>query len=112
MTLDTFIQAHAISAQFRKKHKIGSAHLRVLLFIHTRPTTPIMTEIAAYMGCSTAAITAVVDDLEKAHLVKRKYSKLDRRKVSVELIPKGTAVVLELKKLLANAQKPRLALIA
>jgi DNA-binding MarR family transcriptional regulator len=52
-----------------------------------------MSGIAGKMGHSTAAATGLVDRLEKLGYVERAHASDDRRKVMVQITPKGSALV-------------------
>jgi DNA-binding MarR family transcriptional regulator len=52
-----------------------------------------MSDIAAWMGQTTAAATGLVGRLETRGLVSRTHSKADRRKVIVNITPKGSKLV-------------------
>ncbi len=52
-----------------------------------------MTDISKKMGHSTAAATGLVDRLEKLGYVQRLHASEDRRKVMVEITPKGIELV-------------------
>lgn len=52
-----------------------------------------MTDISKKMGHSTAAATGLVDRLEKLGYVQRLHAADDRRKVQVQITPKGTQLV-------------------
>lgn len=56
-----------------------------------RPLT--MTEVATRMRHTTAAATGLVDRLEKLSLIAREGGKEDRRKVFVNITPKGVELV-------------------
>jgi len=56
-----------------------------------RPLT--MTEVATRMRHTTAAATGLVDRLEKLSLIAREGGKEDRRKVFVNITPKGVDLV-------------------
>lgn len=52
-----------------------------------------MGQLAALMGHTTPATTGLVERLNQAGLVQRHHPDYDRRKVIVEITPKGAAVV-------------------
>ena len=52
-----------------------------------------MTDISKKMGHSTAAATGLVDRLEKLGYVERLHASEDRRKVMVQITPKGVDLV-------------------
>jgi DNA-binding MarR family transcriptional regulator len=52
-----------------------------------------MTDISKKMGHSTAAATGLVDRLEKLGYVERLHASEDRRKVMVQITPKGVELV-------------------
>ena len=52
-----------------------------------------MTDISKKMGHSTAAATGLVDRLEKLGYVERLHASEDRRKVMVQITPKGIDLV-------------------
>src|SRR6187431_1471710 len=52
-----------------------------------------MTDISKKMGHSTAAATGLVDRLEKLGYVERLHASEDRRKVMVQITPKGIELV-------------------
>lgn len=60
-----------------------------------KPTRP--TDIANYVGISTAAITGTLDRLEKEGLVRRRLSTTDRRSFEVNLTEAGLAFCENLK---------------
>jgi DNA-binding MarR family transcriptional regulator len=56
-----------------------------------------MTDIARKMGHSTAAATGLVDRMEKLGYVERAHAADDRRKVLVQITPKGIELVAKLR---------------
>jgi DNA-binding MarR family transcriptional regulator len=61
-----------------------------------------MTDISRKMGHSTAAATGLVDRLEKLGYVQRLHAADDRRKVMVQITPKGQQLVQQLRDNLAS----------
>lgn len=61
-----------------------------------------MTDISRKMGHSTAAATGLVDRLEKLGYVQRVHAADDRRKVMVQITPKGQQLVQQLRDNLAS----------
>ena len=61
-----------------------------------------MTDISRKMGHSTAAATGLVDRLERLGYVQRVHAAEDRRKVMVQITPKGQQLVQELRDNLAG----------
>lgn len=61
-----------------------------------------MTDISRKMGHSTAAATGLVDRLERLGYVQRVHAAEDRRKVMVQITPKGQQLVQELRDNLAS----------
>lgn len=61
-----------------------------------------MTDISRKMGHSTAAATGLVDRLEKLGYVQRVHAADDRRKVMVQITPKGLQFVQQLRDNLAS----------
>ncbi len=56
-----------------------------------------LTDIAKKMGHSTSAATELVDKLEKLGFVERVHSSSDRRKIYVQVTPKGIDFIAEMK---------------
>jgi DNA-binding MarR family transcriptional regulator len=56
-----------------------------------------MSEIANRMGHTTAAATGLVDRLEKLGLVQRRHAVDDRRKIEVQITPRGLTLVSEVR---------------
>lgn len=52
-----------------------------------------MTELAAYMNVTTAAMTGIVDRLVRDHYAERIYSPEDRRIIRIKLTAKGALLV-------------------
>lgn len=63
--------------------------------------TPMVKEVAAGLQISNAAVTKLIDRLEKKGLVRREYSCADRRQILLHLTPAGS-------KLLENARRQSL----
>ena len=61
-----------------------------------------MSDIAKKMGHSTAAATGLVDRLERLEYVERTHAAEDRRKIMVRITNKGTALVAEMRKEIAD----------
>ncbi len=62
-----------------------------------------MTDISRKMGHSTAAATGLVDRLEKLGYVERLHASDDRRKVMVQITPKGLQLVQQLRDNIAGS---------
>ncbi|MCC6265472.1 MAG: winged helix DNA-binding protein [Bryobacterales bacterium] len=60
-----------------------------LLEIFATTTVGNVTEVAAYLGVSTAAASKAVDRLVRLHLLERTVDTLDRRHVRLALSPEG-----------------------
>lgn len=56
-----------------------------------------MSDIARKMGCSTAAATGCIDQMEKLGYTERSHATDDRRKVMVSITAKGIALVSSLR---------------
>ena len=52
------------------------------------PNSPTMTDLSKFMGSSTAALTNIIDRLERLGYVKRSTHLVDRRKILVSLTQK------------------------
>jgi DNA-binding MarR family transcriptional regulator len=63
--------------------------LRTLVLLNDGPQR--MGEIAAYLGTSLSATTAMIERLETKHLVERGHDLSDRRVVTCRLTPSGRA---------------------
>ncbi len=74
---------------------------KTLLFLMGSPKTA--GELAELTGLTTGAMTAAVDRLEKAGYVRRLPDPNDRRRVTVEIIPKNCKKVIKLFEPLARA---------
>ncbi len=65
----------------------------IILATIARGTKPCFTTLADACGISSAALTIAVDRLEQAGLAKRFRTKLDRRKIHVEITELGTETI-------------------
>lgn len=72
----------------------GVSFPQFFLLGHINSNSPMsMSEIASKMNHTTAAATGLVDRLENLRYVRRTTSPEDRRKVLVEITPKGVQLV-------------------
>lgn len=85
--------------EFFARYNITNSQLIsiVSIFFHHRYT---MGELAGDLHVSMPTVTGLIDRLTKLKLVKRSISGQDRRKVYIELTPKGEALVESLKSLI------------
>ena len=81
-------------------HGVSSGRFTVLMLLYKRQifcpknggcVTP--AELAEMAGCTRATMTGLVDTLERDHLVKRVPDEKDRRMMTVNLTPKGAALL-------------------
>lgn len=73
---------------------VTPAQLRVLQIVHGHPdgsTTP--KALATRMGVTQATVTSLIDKLQKAGLVARRPSEVDRRQTNIFATEKGSSVV-------------------
>lgn len=74
----------------------------VLIWLTTRPhASP--TELSTHIGHDMGALTRVVDELERAGLVRRDRSDHDRRAVEIAITPEGRRVALAGKRLMLES---------
>lgn len=88
MNLTTFTAVCSLICQGR----ISVRPAMALIAIHGNPDLN-MSQITSLTKCSTAAVTGIMDRLEKEGFLKREHSMTDRRKVTCCLTSKGTAFV-------------------
>jgi len=85
--------------EFLSKHGVSSGRFTVLMLLFMRNTcgaeaeitTP--AELADMAGCTRATMTGLIDTLERDDLVKRAPDEEDRRMMTVNLTPKGSALL-------------------
>lgn len=70
-------------------HSLG--RLSVLLRLKESGDAPTMTDLSKAYGHTTAGTTGLVDGMERDGLVARLHDTADRRRVLVNLSPKGNA---------------------
>ncbi|HET7558560.1 MAG TPA: MarR family transcriptional regulator [Limnochordia bacterium] len=64
-----------------------------VLHLLDRKETPTMGDLAAYLGCSLSAATAIIDRLVDAGFVERNRDTDDRRVVRIQLTGSGVALL-------------------
>ncbi len=79
------------------KFKITPPQLIILNFLYTHGCSK-MTDIARYIGVSTAAVTGIIDRLVKCGYVVRAAEPDDRRVVKVRPTPRGVTLVKKMNK--------------
>jgi DNA-binding MarR family transcriptional regulator len=86
--------------EYLASHGVSSGRFTVLMLIYKRqvfcPTgnsaiTP--AELADMAGCTRATMTGLIDTLERDRLVKRIPDEKDRRMMTVNITPKGSALI-------------------
>jgi DNA-binding MarR family transcriptional regulator len=83
-------------APFERRGGLTKARYNVLRMLHGEETSrKLMTDIVVGMNVSPTNITKLVDSLERDGYVRRVGNLKDKRKVWVELLPAGAAVVEE-----------------
>ena len=83
---DQFLAA----CQAAKQAKLNClSHLIVLLHLSKRENGAFCTNLAAEAKISTAAITGIIDTLERMNLVKRQHAPMDRRRIRVHITNTG-----------------------
>ena len=92
-------QMRAMRASARRKgyrHLLGQAisltHLHVLTVVQMDGPLPV-SELARVLGVSVASATGIISRMEERGLVRRTRGAADRRVVTVELTPAGTAAL-------------------
>ena len=76
-----------------KKYGISLNQFDMIVFIDSSSESPTMKDLSKRCIVSTAAITGLIDRLEKLGIVIRKHSAEDRRKVLVHLSDTGLEIV-------------------
>ena len=71
----------------------GLSLKQAMLLIQLEDEPMTMTAISKNLGTSTAAITGMVDRMEKLGLVTRHHGLADRRKIVVSITDKGERIV-------------------
>lgn len=96
----TSLSARTMEAEFNKRlarFEITRVAWAVLGAIHSdEKSTP--SELAEFLSIDRAAITRLLDKLEKQNLIVRHRTDDDRRSVSLLMTPKGEALSVELAK--------------
>ncbi len=78
----------------------------VLQYLSDHEDSVLPSEISAFMGISSARIAATLNSLEKKEFITRRIDLSDRRRILVEITPKGRALAGELKAdILENTSK-------
>ncbi len=80
------------------KHTITPAQVGILFTVHQEGPQSIKT-LSTVLGLSSSAVTQLVDSLVDEKLLTRTEDKVDRRKISVTLTPRGKKKLLAAKKL-------------
>jgi DNA-binding MarR family transcriptional regulator len=80
-----------------KKHfqEIMKSDAFALFCISAGDGTTVPTQISDMMGVSTARVAAVLNSLEEKEMITRRIDSGDRRKIIVELTPKGLSYMEE-----------------
>jgi DNA-binding MarR family transcriptional regulator len=78
------------------KDNVSFAQYFLLTFLDQQQMVT-MTEVARWMGHTTAAATGMIDRLEALGLAKRTRPKEDRRKIGVKISPKGQKLVISVR---------------
>jgi DNA-binding MarR family transcriptional regulator len=76
---------------------VSFAQYFLLTYLEGKREPVTMSDIAAWMGHTTAAATGLVDRLEKLGFVARVHATSDRRKVIVSITVKGSKLVSRIK---------------
>lgn len=86
------MKSHILEVMAR--HRLNLNQARALLRL--RNTRITLGTLAIELGISTAAVTGLVDALEKRHLIRRTPALKDRRRLFAELTPRGVDLYHEL----------------
>lgn len=71
-----------------RKAELSVPQFRVLNFLHFQGTAS-LSNIAEHIGQTSPSMSAMIDGLASRGLVSRELNNLDRRKVAIEITPKG-----------------------
>lgn len=90
-----------MQAKELNKGQITPPQILILEFLHSKGSSK-MTDIARFMGTSTAAATGIVDRLVRSDYVMRSFEENDRRIVKIKISAKGLELA---KKISLNRRK-------
>jgi DNA-binding MarR family transcriptional regulator len=77
-----------------KLEHLTPAQIQVLLYLNfVRSDAATVNSLARYLACTPATVSGILDVLENKKLIQRKKKAEDRRKVILNLTPKGSRVV-------------------
>lgn len=83
-----------IRAEMRRRRRDGLSvpAFRAMIYIDRQPMAS-LTEVADYLGLTTATVCVLVDDLVEKKFMLRGSSKVDRRKIVLTLTPEGQSIL-------------------
>lgn len=77
-----------------KLEHLTPAQIQVLLYLNfVRADAATVNTIAKFLACTPATVSGILDVLQSKKLIQRKKKSEDRRKVHINLTPKGTRAV-------------------
>ena len=103
------LRGTVVSLVRRDGPDLSARQLAVLLTCYLEPDAQTVRGLAATLDVSKPAITRALDRLGEFDLVRRKTDPTDRRSVLVQRTPKGTAFIRDLRAIMKDAAKAKVA---
>ena len=74
---------------FEQKEAQACSFLHLITLKYVKETSPLMKDIAIFLGIAPPSATSLINNLTKQGLVSRKEDKIDRRIVRIQMTKKG-----------------------
>jgi DNA-binding MarR family transcriptional regulator len=75
-----------------RTRELSVPQFRTLLYIHRHPDAS-LTDVAEYLGSTAPSTSALVDGIVARHLVTRQESRVDRRRITLNLTDEGKSIL-------------------
>ncbi len=89
--MDAILLAEPVQLKVWKTAGVTLTQLRILRVLREGPCSA--SELAGFAGLSAPSLTRVLDRLEELELVARVADQSDRRRISVQILPKGESLL-------------------
>ncbi len=89
--MDAILLAEPVQLKVWKTAGVTLTQLRILRVLREGPCSA--SELAGFAGLSAPSLTRVLDRLEELELVARVSDQSDRRRISVQILPKGESLL-------------------